>query len=56
MVKPERESVLKRTTEIKEKPCLHKRGDIWFHTLVYGDRRIILNKEEKLKVDEKRNT
>jgi hypothetical protein len=28
MIKPERGSVLKRTTETEEKPCLHKKGGI----------------------------
>jgi hypothetical protein len=29
MVKPERGSVLKRTMETEEKPCLHKKRGYW---------------------------
>jgi len=47
MTYPERGSVLKRTTELKRNLVSIKGGDIRFHTLIYGDRRIILNKEEK---------
>jgi hypothetical protein len=43
MTYPERGSVLKRKMETEENLVSIKRGDIRFHTLIYGDRRIILN-------------
>ena len=53
---PKGRAFLNAQRKLKRNLVSIKRGDIWFHTFVYGDRRIILNKEEKLKVDEKRNT